>query len=236
MSTKSEALRLKRSAIIAEMHDLTESTSFAGEAEARWKEKDAEQKSILSQVEAMEASDKLMSQLDKPVVAERNQPGTMQNRADLTPQEERVKKFNELRGSEAYNKSFDRWIRSGLVKSSFAEGNELRTYAGLEASTGAGENIVPIGFQKEYDKKLIAFGGMRRNARVISTSSGNPLDWPTVDDTANVGEWLSENSTVGQANPSTGQVVFGSNVVDSKQVLVSIQLLQDSARLTFSLC
>lgn len=226
----STELRQKRAALIQEMHDLTEKTSFPAEAEKRWNELDAEQKSLESQITKIEATPSLLADLDKVDHREKAQPGvTPENRADMTPAEQRAAKFNELRTSEKYNKSFDKWLRAGIVKSSFAEGSELRTYTGLEASTGAGENIVPIAFQKEYDKKLIAFGGMRRNARIINTSSGNPLDWPTVDDTANVGEWLSENSTVGQLNPSTGQVVFGSNVVDSKQVLVSVQLLQDSA-------
>jgi len=225
----SNDLRIKRAALIQEMHDLTESTSFAGEAEARWKKLDEEQKSLLTQIEAQEASAKLLAGLDKPVVAQRTQPGVIDTRASMTPAEERTAKYNEIRGSEAYAKSFDKWIRTGRKDSTFAQAEELRSYSGLDAQSGVGENIIPVAFQKELDIKLKYYGGMRNVARVINTSAGNTLDCPTMDDTSNTGEWLAEAGTVAQLNPTFSQVAFTSNVADSKQVLVSVQLLQDSA-------
>ena len=75
-----------------------------------------------------------------------------------------------------------------------------------------------------------AIGPMLAECRTITTSTGNTLQWPTWDDTSNEGEWLSisSDSTTGAA-PTFGQVVFNANVVSSKQVLVPVQLLQDSA-------
>jgi HK97 family phage major capsid protein len=230
MSQKSDELRQKRHALINEMHDLTEKTSFVGEANTRWSELDAQQKGIQSQIEAIESTEALRSEMDKTNHVERTQPGvTPENRADLTPQEQRHAKFLELRGSESYKKSFERWLRTGKKDSTFREADELRTYSGLDAQSGTGENIVPIAFQKEIDIKMKYYGGMRNVCRVINTSAGNELQWPTADDTANTGEWLAEAGTVAQLNPSFSQVTFSSNVADSKQVLVSIQLLQDSA-------
>jgi HK97 family phage major capsid protein len=230
MSQKSLELRQKRSALIAEMHDLTEKTSFAGEAEARWNSLDAEQKSLEKQINAIESTEGLRSEMEKVTHVEKTQPGTETREVKLTNEEQRAKKYSDLRGSEAYKRSFDNWLRSGRKDSTFSEAAELRTYSGLEASTGVGENIVPIGFQKEVDIKLKAYGGMRRNARIINTSAGNTLQWPIMDDVdTQTGEWTAENGTVGQGNPSFSQVTFTSNVADSKQVLVSVQLLQDSA-------
>lgn len=228
MSQKSIELRQQRSKLVAEMHSLTESTSFAGEAEARWNKLDAEQKELLSQVEKLESSEKLVAEMSATNHVERVQPGA-ETRTDVTPQEQRYAKFREIRGSEAYAKSFDRWLRTGRKDSTFTQAEELRTYAGLDAQSGVGENIIPIGFQKELETKLKAYGGMRNVCRVINTSTGNTLDWPTMDDTSNTGEWLSEAGTVAQLNPTFSQVQFTSNVADSKQVLVSVQLLQDSA-------
>jgi HK97 family phage major capsid protein len=70
---------------------------------------------------------------------------------------------------------------------------------------------------------------MRNVCRVINTSTGNPLQWPTMDDTANDGEWLAEATTIGQVNPAFERITFTANVASSKQVLVSVQLLKDSA-------
>jgi HK97 family phage major capsid protein len=88
---------------------------------------------------------------------------------------------------------------------------------------------VPIGFQREIETKLISFGGIRRNSRVLNTSTGNVLNWPTEDDTANVGNWVAESAPVSQANPTFSNVQFNAYLASSKQVLISVQLLQDSA-------
>jgi HK97 family phage major capsid protein len=224
MSTKSLELRQQRKALIDEMHDLTESTSFEGEALKRWNEKDAQQKALESRINAMEASENLVSEMTKTNHVERTQPGnvlpTQQTRAD------RNKVVLEKRSTPEYSAAFESTLRSGRIA---PELEELRTYSGLDAYSGQSEYLIPIGFQKEIDVKTKAYGGMRQAARVINTSTGNPLQWPTEDDTTNTGEWTAETNPVTQANPSFGQVTFTANVADSKQVLVSLQLLQDSA-------
>ena len=50
-----------------------------------------------------------------------------------------------------------------------------------------------------------------------------------MDDTSNSGEFVGENNGVSQLNPTFGQVQFASYLASSKQVLISVQLLQDSA-------
>jgi HK97 family phage major capsid protein len=229
MSAQSIALRQKRAAIVQNMHDLTEATSFPAESEKRWKELDLEQKAIESQINAMEATEKLHNELreSKNGHKETAQPGgldTIRADAKLT----KVQRAHQIRATEEYNTSFDRYIRTGRPDELL---EEVRTYAGLEALVGnsTGEFIVPVGFQKELEIKLKAYGGMRNVCRIINTSTGNPLQWPTMDDTANDGEWLAEATTIGQVNPSFNRITFTANVASSKQVLVSVQLLQDSA-------
>lgn len=214
-------LRQQRAKLIAEMHDLTEKTSFAGEAEARWKELDGQQAAIKSQIDAREKSESLTAEMDKTSHIERSVPGAMgENRA------QRFGNLNEKRASKEYSADFEQTLRTGKPTQML---EEVRTYSGLDAQSGQAEYLVPIGFQKELEIKLKAYGGMRNVCRQITTSTGNTLNWPTMDDTSNTGEWLAEAGTVAQLNPSFGQVVFTSNVADSKQVLVSLQLLQDSA-------
>jgi HK97 family phage major capsid protein len=89
--------------------------------------------------------------------------------------------------------------------------------------------LVPVGFEQELEKKLSYYGGLYNICRTISTATGNPLHYPTMDDTANTGEWLAEAAGVGSADPAFSEVVFGANLLSSKQVKISVALDQDSA-------
>src|SRR5262249_49414063 len=107
---------------------------------------------------------------------------------------------------------------------------EARTYTGLNEGTGSqGGFLVPIGFQRELETRLKAYSQMRKICRILNTATGNTLDWPTLDDVSNTGEFLSEASPVSQLNPTFGQIQFQSFLASSKQVLISVQALQDSA-------
>jgi HK97 family phage major capsid protein len=76
---------------------------------------------------------------------------------------------------------------------------------------------------------LKAFGGMRSIAQVISTMGGNPLNYPTSDGTADVGEIVAENAAA-----SAGDITFGTAAVNpykysSKKIALPVELIQDSA-------
>ena len=87
---------------------------------------------------------------------------------------------------------------------------------------------MPEGFAGEFDKALKAFGGIRQVARMFPTPDGRDIPWPTVDDTANVGELLGENVAAAEQDVAFGQVVLKAFKYSSKIVLVSMELLQDS--------
>jgi len=138
---------------------------------------------------------------------------------------------------ENRNKAFVKWLRFG------ANGlnNEERAVLGgmqsslppemraLSSGTDAtGGYTVPMGFQAELDKAMVAYGGMREVARVLPTSSGQDLEWPTVDDTSNAGAILAENTQVTAQDIAFSAVTFNAYMYTSKMVLVSLQLLQDS--------
>jgi HK97 family phage major capsid protein len=90
--------------------------------------------------------------------------------------------------------------------------------------------IIPTGFVNELETTLKQFGGLRRIARVYPTSTGNPMPWPTMNDTANVGELLAEATTIGASvDPAISDIDFSAFKYSSKLVLVSAELLEDSA-------
>ena len=96
-------------------------------------------------------------------------------------------------------------------------------------TTTAGGYLVPQGFSGELEAALKAYGGMRDASSIVQTASGNDLPWPTVNETANVGELLAENTGIAAQDATFGQVIFKAYKYSSKLVAVSMELLQDSA-------
>ncbi len=144
--------------------------------------------------------------------------------------------IEEVRSSASYSKDFARFLRTGvrseqLQRLSYASpelmgGQSLTNRAilgeGSDVSGGTASTLVPQGFEYELEIKLKAIGGMRRVCRILKTATGQVLPYPTLDDTSNIGEWLSEGSaTTLNVNPTISNVVLYANLVSSKQVQVS---------------
>jgi HK97 family phage major capsid protein len=107
----------------------------------------------------------------------------------------------------------------------------------LSAATGnLGGDTVPQGFVYQLDTALKYYGGIIDAADYIDTDQGNLLPWPSINDTANVGEVITENTQVAgssggasEQDPAYSVVNFNAWMFDTGFVLVPIQLLQDSA-------
>lgn len=145
--------------------------------------------------------------------------------------------------------AFRNWLRYGVVADNEAEQrvfgsrrvstnallNDDNTPSDIKrairaqtVTTSGGGYLIPEGFSGELDTALLAYGGMREAARVITTASGNDLPWPTVNDTAQTGELLGINTQVSEQAVTYGQVNFGAYKYSSKAVLVPVELAQDS--------
>lgn len=101
--------------------------------------------------------------------------------------------------------------------------------AAQTVTTTGGGYLIPTGFSGQLEESMKAFGGMREAATVFRTESGNTLNWPTVDDTAQTGELLAINTAAAEQAVTYGQVQFQAYKYSSKLVLVPIELMQDSA-------
>jgi predicted phage gp36 major capsid-like protein len=108
--------------------------------------------------------------------------------------------------------AFDTFMRRGLEGIDSAEDRALvaARYSQSEsraegvATGSAGGYLVPQGFWQNLVIAMKAYGGLINLATIIETSTGNPLPWPSTDDTSNLGSILGEN-------------------------VASLQLMQDSA-------
>ncbi len=107
----------------------------------------------------------------------------------------------------------------------------------LSTATNAGGDggfLIPPGeLLRRLEINMLTFGNVEREAENIRTATGEPILWPTGDDTTNVGEQLAEEADATSTNaslaPTISQLSWGAYMYSSKPVKVSNQLLEDSA-------
>lgn len=129
--------------------------------------------------------------------------------------------------------AFNGFIRRGLDK--LPEEQRAMVAARYEeraegvATGSAGGYLVPPGFWNNLVIAMKAYGGLLNEVNTIDTATGQPLQWPGADDTANVGAILGENTQVAQQDIVFTTKTLNAYTYTSNLVLVSLQLLQDSA-------
>lgn len=169
--------------------------------------------------------------------AENTHPLTPEGRAGSAATRNAVRASAGQSGAEFthihdYERAFDAYLRRGSSQlnheqRSILDKNEFRD---LSVGTNtAGGYTVPQGFAERITDAMKAFGGMLEVANVINTESGQPLIWPTADDTGNVGAILAENTAAPIQDVTFGQKTLSAYMYTSKMVKVSFQLLNDSA-------
>lgn len=131
---------------------------------------------------------------------------------------------------DTLERAFDHYLRTGKDNQDLVE---LRAQG--EAAGSEGGYLVPDGFRNKLIERMKAFGGIANVVETITTGTGNPLPWPTVDDTANVGEIVAEGGTFssgadlvfGSANLGAYKYMAGGG--SSQPLRISVELLQDAA-------
>lgn len=139
----------------------------------------------------------------------------------------------EKTDAEKYAEAFRTFVRGGRSQLSAEQRGILKAYEERAQSVGtstAGGYLVPVIFQEELIKSLKAWGPMLDPGvtRMLTTATGAALTFPTMNDTANVGALIAENTQV-----SLSEVAFGTKTIDAYKytsgvVLVSDELLQDA--------
>lgn len=130
-------------------------------------------------------------------------------------------------GRPAENTSVDQGLRNYLLTGRISN-------AQSEGVPSEGGYLVAPGFRTKLVERLKAFGGIGSISERYTTGNGAPTEWPTVDDTANIGEIVQEGNTFS----SGADVAFGSSQLgsysymagggSSTPIRVSRELLQDS--------
>lgn len=138
------------------------------------------------------------------------------------------------------NAAFSRYIRGGAgaltAEQRAALGRPVADDAPLAASeraqtvtTTGGGYLIAEDFASRLDAAMAYYGGViESGAEVMTTATGAPLPYPTVDDTSNQGRKLDINTAGTEQDLTFGVVNFGAYKYSSDIVRVPEELLQDS--------
>jgi HK97 family phage major capsid protein len=216
-------LRRKRASLVTQMNEIVdlakeEKRSLAKDEEQKWERIVAEESELRSQIEKLEKLEGLNKELSGH-----------ENRFKADDMEKK-------QGSE-YRDVFKKWIMGGMEHLNGEERSVLfsnrsqdpETRALSVGTNTAGGYTVPQGFYDQLIEAQKWYGGIRNVANVFSTDSGNALPIPTVNDTANTGAILAENTAASTLDVPFNQVILNAYKYTSNIVLVSMELLQDSA-------
>lgn len=219
----------------AEFDKITDQTSEseAKEIEARFDKMMADHDKLAERAEREE----------KLAAAEQRASEAADPRRPAPSHEEARAAAQDQQNTPEYKEVFTKSLRFGAASLEAEEREVLmagRANIPAEAraqSTGtdsAGGYTVPEGFSGEIDKALALWGPMWDGniVRELNTGTGNPLPWPTVDDTGVTGSKKAENASVtddGSKDVTFGEKVLNAYIYDTGMVRVPLELLQDSA-------
>lgn len=166
--------------------------------------------------------------------------------ADFSKWDTLMKKDEEMRNRESlmdapakeertkpieYKDVFDKYVRRGMRGLDDAERGILLEHRGTDPQTTTaadGGYTIPRGFSGELELAMKEYGGMLQAARVLNTSTGNIIDWPTLDDTAAVGVLQGAEGTAIAVNDMTFATVPYTAYTIGTLVQASNQLLTDT--------
>lgn len=132
-------------------------------------------------------------------------------------------------GDDAVNRAFNDYLRTGN------QSGELRS----QTVTGDGSQggfMAPDGFRAKMVEVRKSFGGIASVAEILTTADGNPIRWPTNDDTSNSAVIATEGSAPGSAgadlvlgNVDLGAFRYAASGASQNPLKVSVELLADAA-------
>jgi HK97 family phage major capsid protein len=95
-------------------------------------------------------------------------------------------------------------------------------------SSTQGGVLVPQGFSNQLEEAKKWFGGIDGVVERFRTETGNPMPWPTINDTTNRGRIIGQNVQVTQTDPVFNSVTFQAYIGSSDLCLIPLALMQDS--------
>lgn len=229
MREKALALRQERGNLISEARRILADASLSNEARNAAFD------------EAMEKADSIKAEIDRIETLLRVEE-ELEARQELAAAKTGRSKDEHVASEEQELAAFRRFCGGGMSALTDEQRQENRErIAHLEPeiratmSTGTGDEggyVIPEGFTNRLEIAALAFSGGMIDPNIVTvvrTATGNPLPFPTSDDTSNTGERIAENIQVAAADVAFGQMMLNAYLYSSKVVKVPLALMQDSA-------
>jgi HK97 family phage major capsid protein len=191
--------------------------------------------------------DKIMGELDKidANIAREERVAKLEKEAEEARKAKRPDQSGEGRGADEpktpeYRDAFIALVRAGFDPQELSPEHRAALKAGVTefraqtaGTTTAGGYTVPTDLAASVDKTMKMWGPMYDEAicTVLNTASGNPIDFPTVDDTASTISQHTEAGAMtddGSKDVTFGKMTLNAFAYDTSWIQVSMELLQDS--------
>ncbi|WP_038222709.1 phage major capsid protein [Xenorhabdus bovienii] len=213
---KLHELKQRRNTIAAEMrtlHDTIGDAAWTDEQRTEWNKAKTELDSIDAQIQREDE----LRHLDQQLV---NQTEPEQRGHPATP---------EAALAEKRAASFDKYLRHGWGEMTPEERQALRELRAQGTTPDEkGGYTVPVQMLNKVVEAMKAYGGIASVAQILSTSTGQTIEWATADGTAEEGELLGENTAASEEDTLFGTESLGAKKLSSKIIRVSNELLLDS--------
>jgi HK97 family phage major capsid protein len=253
---RSKELRAKRAKLIEDARALIAVDAPGAEAHAKFDQMMKEADDLKAQIDRLEIADTRTAEQAETLRNRARENGTSSDEeGEVALLEERAFGNWLRRGPSAlneeeravYQRAFEAPSQNGTdaaagwrlnsrrrLMAGSADLAAARTVAAIRAALGVGTDTgggftVPQGFYDQLIDAEKAYGGMIDASFVFDTTTGNALPIPTDNDTTNTGAILGENTQVSPQDVTFGAVTMNAYTYSSKLVLVSNQLLQDTA-------
>lgn len=191
--------------------------------------------------------DAIMADFDKVEanIAREERLAAMEARMEEARAKQRPNMEGEARGAEEpakpeYREAFVELARNGFdIQAVSAEARAVlkagvAEFRSQSTTAAAGGYTVPTDLAATIDKTLKMWGPMYDEAitTVLNTASGNPIDFPTTDDTGRATAKHTEGGAMtddGGEDAVFGKMTLNAFAYDTEWVQISMELLQDSA-------
>lgn len=207
----------KRAAAYNNMKDLigrakNENREMSQDEQNQWDKYNADFDSFTNQIQIEEEMRSKEASMGNPAFS------LEQKKANVNPDEQ-------------YREAFSTYMKRGNEGLTNEQRQLLQTRGTatqIASTTTLGGYLVPKQFSNELEVTMKDYSAMLQVSRLVNTANGGTLEWPTVDDTAQGGEWVSEGNAVTVADMTFGQKTFSDYTV-ATLAKVSFQLLNDEA-------
>lgn len=125
--------------------------------------------------------------------------------------------------------AFDAFLRHGMSDMTPEQRKVLKEMRAQATNPNEkGGYTVPTEMLNRVYESMKDYGGLAGVAQVMNTDSGNDIEWPTSDGTAEEGVLLGENQETDEQDVDFGMETIGAKKLTSRIIRVSNELLQDS--------